>query len=355
MPWILTGCWSGGNYRSTGAIIPAEYREETIQQVAEAFTDHLRELAAHCAAKTESEWTPSDYGYGQLSVPELRQLKQTLQGLDSEIEQIYPLTPMQEGMLFHALLEPDSTAYFEQMSITLAGELEIESLASSFRKLAARHDVLRTVFVHEGVSRPLQVVLKTRELPVQIADLSELDEVEQAVSIAQWEAADRARGFNVSQDPLMRLGILRLNQDVYRIVWSSHHILMDGWCLPILMREWMELYRSACTGTPTQLEATIPYRALIDWLEEQEKEEALAYWRAYLEGYDTQAGLPQQRAANGKWSLRTTRNGADGNGRGNNKARRTGEATPSDAKHGDANAVGHRAGPIQRDAGCCVW
>ena len=228
---------------------------------------------------------------------ELRGLKTGAAGAEAggEIEQIYPLTPMQEGMLFHALLDPDSSAYFEQMSLSIQGELEMASFAASFRQLAERHDVLRTVFVHEGVSRPLQVVLKTREVPVQIEDLSGMSAEEQAAYIAQWEAEDRARGFNVSRDPLMRLGILQTGQGSYRIVWSHHHILMDGWCLPILLREWMELYRAERTGTPAQLEAALPYRALIDWLEGQEKEEALAYWRKYVAGYEAQAGLPQQR------------------------------------------------------------
>ena len=107
----------------------------------------------------------------------------------------------------------------------------------------------------------------------------------------------------------MRLGILQTGQGSYRIVWSHHHILMDGWCLPILLGEWMELYRAKRTGTPAQLGEALPYRALIDWLEGQEKDEALSYWRAYVAGYEAQAGLPQKSiigAAGSQYDLRET-------------------------------------------------
>ncbi|NBD28385.1 non-ribosomal peptide synthetase, partial [Paenibacillus glycinis] len=275
-----------------------EYNENTVRKLAETFAEHLRAIATHCAAQPHSEWTPSDYGYNQLSMTEIRELKHmlALQEPGSKIEQIYPLSPMQQGMLFHTLLDISSSAYFVQIKMDFRGELDTASLKTSFQQLAERHDVLRTIFLHEGQSRPLQVVLDKRELPVVIEDLRGMDEAEQNAYVARWEVRDRRLGFDVTHEPLMRLGVLMTEEHAYRIVWSNHHMLMDGWCLPILIQEWKELYRAAKTKTPAMLATPQSYRLLIDWLESRENDEALDYWGRYLAGYDKQMALPQHRA-----------------------------------------------------------
>lgn len=215
--------------------------------------------------------------------------------LDRElVEDIYYLSPMQLGMLYHVLRGDRPESYFEQMNFTLRGNVDTAQLEESFRMLVQRHSILRTVFVYEKVSRPLQVVLKKRDTAVEQMDLSDLPEEQQEARIQALQEEDRRRGFDLSKDMLMRMILVKMSEDRYRLIWSHHHILMDGWCLGIIMNELFGFYRSLITKEPLQLGPTAPYSRYIKWLEAQDREQAAAYWEAYLTGYEQQAVVPRR-------------------------------------------------------------
>ncbi len=215
------------------------------------------------------------------------------------IQDIYPLTPMQEGMLFHALADSASSAYFEQMSYRLHGELDIEIVKKSLTQLFKRYDILRTAFIHEGLERPMQVVLKERECGFFYQDIANLqgDDAKETF-VRELKEKDRLQHFNLSRDVLMRVAVLKLREKEYEFTWSNHHILMDGWCIGILISDFFEIYNSYLDNRPWRLPEVKPYRNYILWLEKQDRKESKNYWKKYLEGYEETASIPTLKPAN---------------------------------------------------------
>ncbi|MES1250347.1 MAG: condensation domain-containing protein, partial [Chitinophaga rupis] len=177
----------------------------------------------------------------------------------------------------------------------LQGSLDKKILAESYRALAKRHAVLRTFFTHELGERLLQVVKKEADCEFTYQDVSG----DVHFSIAEYKEADRARGFDLHKGSQMRLAVWELGNDTYEFIWSHHHILMDGWCVSILIRDYFHLYYSLLQDKVPVLNKVYPYSDYIKWLDTIDKKKTLQYWRDYLSGYDTVAALPAT-AVNGK-------------------------------------------------------
>ena len=219
------------------------------------------------------------------------------------IKDIYTLTPMQEGMLFHSLVDT-SSAYFQQMSYRVAGEVDVDKVERGLELLFHRYDILRTAFVHENQERPLQVVLKDRPPEFRYEQLpprSGPEELERLVEA--FKRKDRYRSFDLTREVLMRLAVLRLGPEEYEFVWSYHHILMDGWCIGILVGDFLEIYRGLLSGAAPRLPEVKPYRAYLQWLEERDKATARRYWGHYLEGFEEATVIP--RPATGSGNIET--------------------------------------------------
>ncbi|MTI23429.1 condensation domain-containing protein, partial [Fulvivirga kasyanovii] len=207
-----------------------------------------------------------------------------------DAEEICTLSPMQEGMLFNSLLDSESSAYFEQISYQVDGKLDIPLIKKSLEQLTDRHEILRTAFVHEGLDRPLQVLLKSR--PIELVFEDKRDETNQNDFIEAFKLQDRSNTFDLSRDVLMRVHIFQLTDDSYAFIWSHHHILMDGWCMSIIIHDFMELYKSFLYGRSASLGSVVPYRKYISWLSEQDGDKGKQYWKDYLSGYDHQLEIP---------------------------------------------------------------
>jgi len=207
------------------------------------------------------------------------------------IQQIYPLTSMQEGMLFHTLRD-ESNAYFSQTTYTALGRLSQPILTQSLEQLALRHDILRTSFVYEKVEQPLQVVLKSRRIALRFDDLTALDAAAQQEFLRAFKTQDVARGFDLTRDPLIRLSVFQTGPAVHEFVWSYHHMLMDGWCMGTLLSELKEIYLALSEARPVSLAPAVPFSRYIQWLGRQDKAAATAYWNRYLLGYETLATIP---------------------------------------------------------------
>jgi|GEM_PF-266592 len=210
------------------------------------------------------------------------------------LQEVYPLTPMQEGLFFHALYEPDSLAYLQQITYCLRGALDVVAFETAWNQLIQRHDVLRTVFIHRHVPKPLQFVLKHRRLNLSFQDLRNLDPAMQHEAIQNVLQKDRSTPFDLSRDVLMRLQVLQTGDAVFRVVWSFHHIIMDGWCLPILQQELMALYSGQINQNDPNLPVPGAFRTFVEWLEKQDRNTSREFWQNYLEGYDQLATFPKQ-------------------------------------------------------------
>jgi amino acid adenylation domain-containing protein/non-ribosomal peptide synthase protein (TIGR01720 family) len=257
--------------------------EATIERLAAGFREELEALVAHCLSTGAGGFTPSDFPLAGLDQETIDRL------FDRTVEDAYPLSPLQEGMLFHTLYSPESEIYFEQMTCTLAGPLDVPAFRRAWGAVVERQPVLRTSFAWEGLARPVQIVRRGVEVPVHVEDWRGRPEAR----LEGFAAADRARGFDLSRAPLMRLALLRTGDAEHRLVWSFHHSLMDGWCLSLVFREVLLFYDAFRTGAPAgPLEPVLPYRDYIAWLLRQDLGRAERSWREDLAGFTSPTPVP---------------------------------------------------------------
>ncbi|HKV06574.1 MAG TPA: amino acid adenylation domain-containing protein [Thermoanaerobaculia bacterium] len=208
--------------------------------------------------------------------------------MTTNLEDVYPLSPLQQGMLFHSLLAPESGIYVNQCSCRLRGELDAERFHQSWQKAVDRHAILRSAFLWEGFDEPLQAVRSQAAVPWRTEDWRGLSAGEQAARLEELRTAERRRPFQLAQAPLLRLVLIRTGEDVWELVWTFHHILLDGWSVPLLLRELSALYAS---GDPAALPPVRPYRDYIAWLQRQDRTRAEAFWRQTLAGFSTPTPL----------------------------------------------------------------
>ncbi|MEO0378456.1 MAG: condensation domain-containing protein, partial [Cyanobacteria bacterium P01_A01_bin.17] len=201
------------------------------------------------------------------------------------VQDIYELSPMQQGMLFHTLYAPESGVYFEQRSCLLAGDLDVAAFKRAWQAIVERHAVLRTAFYWEAADKPLQVVYASAELPWIEADWQALSTSEQAEKLEAFLRGDRAQGFSLDQPPLMRCALFKLDDQKHRFVWSHHHLLMDGWCSALLIKEVFAFYTAERQGQTLTIPSPRPYRDYIVWLQQQDQHASQAYWQATLAGF----------------------------------------------------------------------
>src|ERR687896_1943717 len=216
------------------------------------------------------------------------------------IESIYPLSPMQQGMLFHTLYAPESGVYCEQTSCSLNGNLNVSAFKQAWQQVVQRYPVLRTLFVWRHRKKPLQVVRARVTLPWVEEDWRGWSPLEQHGRLEAFLEADRARGFDLGQAPLMRCALLREAEDAYRFVWGSHHLLMDGWSLSLVLKEVLTFYEAYCRGRELRLESPRPYRDYIAWLQQQDLAQAEGFWREALRGITAPTPLGVDQGVEGR-------------------------------------------------------
>ena len=183
------------------------------------------------------------------------------------IEAIYPLSPMQQGILFHSIYAPETGVYFEQMTCTLEGELHVPAFEKAWQKIVDRHPILRTTFVWKRLDKTLQVVHKQVTLPFHELDWRNLSSSEQEIKLDNLLKENRNNGFKFSEVPLLRIFVIRLSENSYQFIWCHHHILLDGWSLPIIIREVFAYYEAFRQEKEIILEGSRPYRDYIAWLQ----------------------------------------------------------------------------------------
>ncbi|MGG8495335.1 amino acid adenylation domain-containing protein [Tenacibaculum sp. TC6] len=211
---------------------------------------------------------------------------------ENNIEKIYPLTPMQEGMLFHSIRD-NSDAYFNQLFYTTKGKIDVEVFSKSLEILSKRHDILRTAFVYEKTERPIQVVLKNRKIALTLVDKTMLNASEYHDFLEQYKENDINKGFDLVKESVIRITIIKREEELYDFLWSYHHILLDGWCHAILVEEISEIYSSLKQNRKLELPDPIPFSNYVKWLEKQDKKQSEKYWNEYLNDYNQIAEIPK--------------------------------------------------------------
>ena len=211
-------------------------------------------------------------------------------------ETAYPLSPMQQGMLFHSLYAPQSGVNVQQIVGMLHHPLNVPVFQQAWQKTAARHAVLRTSFHWEGLKTPMQDVHARVELPFALEDWSSLSETGRRQKLEAYLKADRRRGFILTDAPLMRLALFLLGENEFQFVWTFHHAVLDGRSFATVLNEVFAFYDAILDGRDLQLPPARPFREFIEWLQEQDFSRSEPFWREQLKGFPSPTPLMVDRS-----------------------------------------------------------
>ena len=271
----------GSKLTATWTWAPALVSEAEVRDLAERWFRALEALVRHASAPGAGGRSPSDLRLVALTQGEIERLESQY----PQIEDILPLSPLQEGLLFHALYDTQAPdVYTVQLDLGLEGPLDGTALQAAAQALVQRHASLRASFRHAGLSRPVQIIVPRVTVPWRSIDLSLLDDAGRAERLAHVLAEERAERFDLGAAPLLRFTLIRLSADRHRLVLTNHHILMDGWSMPVLVQELLTLY--AQRDDAGALPRVTPYRDYLAWIAAQDRDAAIAVWRDALAGLD---------------------------------------------------------------------
>jgi amino acid adenylation domain-containing protein/non-ribosomal peptide synthase protein (TIGR01720 family) len=283
----------GGRLQAEWTYSAEIHSSVTVEKLAHDFLEELQALIAHCLSTKAGAYTPSDFPLARINQTHLDELLQTR----NDVVDLFHLSPMQQGMLFHILYTPNTDVYLGQFSCALQGDVDANALNSAWQQTLSRHDVLRASFIWENLDEPLQLIHKSVRVPLDQHDWCGLRDDEQG---ERWEAfliTERQRGFNLSTPPLMRLALVRFSSDSYRFVWTHHHLLIDGWSGALLLREVFNAYEALRRGEQVRAEPRRPFRDYITWLDRQDLSKAEAFWRENLKGFNAPTPLVIDQAS----------------------------------------------------------
>ncbi len=284
--WLaLNGRIYGGELRIDWSFSGERFEIASIQRLADAYRDELLALIAHCRVAEGQGLTPSDFPLARLDQARLDQLPLA----PCEVEDLYPLSPMQQGMLFHSLYQQEAGDYINQLRVDVDG-LHPESFRAAWQAALDEHDVLRSGFLWQGAfETPLQVVRKRVEVPFSVLDWRGREDL--AAALDELAAGEGRLGFDLSEAPLLRLVLVRTDEERYHLIYTNHHILMDGWSNSQLLGEVLQRYRGE---TPPRSGGR--YRDYIAWLQRQDAALSEAFWLPRLRQLDEPTRLGQSIA-----------------------------------------------------------
>ncbi|MEU3902182.1 condensation domain-containing protein, partial [Streptomyces sp. NPDC045251] len=260
--------------------------EEDARDIAETWFRALGLLVRHSAGPGAGGRTPSDLPLVDLAQDEIEAYEAELADAGTALTDVLPLTPLQQGLLFHADYDREATdVYTLQIVAELEGDLDPAVLRAAGQTLLDRHPNLRAAFRARAAGDPVQIVPDRAELPWQETDLRDLPEPRRTAELDRITEAERTRRFDLTTAPLLRFALVTHGEGRHRFIWTSHHILVDGWSMPLLVRELFALCRT--DGDGTLLPDPAPYRSYLAWLTGRDRAAARAAWREALDGVDT--------------------------------------------------------------------
>ncbi|MFE4519447.1 amino acid adenylation domain-containing protein, partial [Kitasatospora sp. NPDC056783] len=280
---------------------PAVYDEATVRALAEQTLQALRELAEHCASPGAGGRTPSDFPLAGLDQQQLDRLV----GDGRDIEDVLPLTPLQSGMLFHGLVDQDG-AYVDRIAVRLAGVADPAAFAEAWQQVADRTPALRTAVHWRGLPHPVQLVARHAALPVRHLDWRGLPPERRAAETERLLAEERAAGLDLGTAPLTRLALAALPDGEVLLLWSTHHLILDGWSTGQLLTEVCEEYAARTGGPQAPRPVRRPFADFLAWLGEQDGQAAEEHWSTALAGFTERTALPYDRRPAGAHRARAT-------------------------------------------------
>ncbi|MGH3806800.1 MAG: amino acid adenylation domain-containing protein, partial [Pseudonocardiaceae bacterium] len=267
------------------------HHHNTISALAQDMLTMLEDIVEHCARPDAGGATPSDFPLVRLD----QDVVDLLVGDGHGVEDIYPLTPMQAGMVFHSLSQSDQGIYFEQVTFVLEGVDDPRVLGAAWQQVVDRTPVLRSRVVCDGVDEPLQVVHRQVTVPVTYLDWRQFSQDARGKELTRLLENDRAQGFDLGAAPLLRVTIATLSDNEVQVAWAFHHVLLDGWSVAQVLSD-VFVCHALAGGGRVELVARRPFRDYLHWLSVQDQQQAEEHWRRALAGLDSPTSLPYDRA-----------------------------------------------------------
>jgi amino acid adenylation domain-containing protein/non-ribosomal peptide synthase protein (TIGR01720 family) len=260
---------------------------EQANQISRRWVTALTELNRHLSTTSLAGHTPSDFGLVTLSQDEVDQLEARYPAL----REVLPLAPLQEGMLFHTSYDERALdVYHVQLVIDLQGKVDKARLRAASAALLSRHPQVGAAFAYTGSGQPVQIIDGDVSAAWHEHDLSSWDRDDLSSEMDRLTAEDRLRRFDLARPPLMRTTLISLGEDRYRFLMTNHHIVSDGWSMPIALREFTALYEHGGDG---RLPTAPAYHHYLTWLAAQDRDSARLAWREALAGLETATLLGQ--------------------------------------------------------------
>lgn len=201
------------------------------------------------------------------------------------VADVYELTPLQRGILFHTLYAPDSGVYIEQAYLTLGGRLDHDSFWRAWQTVIDRHPALRSTFHWDGITNPVQTVHRRVTLERREEDWRDVPEEDRQRRVEELLLAERRRGFDLERPPLLKIALLRLAADRYYVAWQINHLIADGWSFGVILGEFIAAYKDYFHGRTPRFGEPGRFRDYVSWWNRQEPDQVAPYWRARLAGY----------------------------------------------------------------------
>ncbi|HEY0606305.1 MAG TPA: amino acid adenylation domain-containing protein, partial [Herpetosiphonaceae bacterium] len=270
----------------------------TVERLAQRFVQTLRQLIDHCMLPESGQYTPSDFPDVELTQAQIGQILAEIPRAAQNVEAIYQLAPAQQGMLFETVTTPGSGVHIEQLTSVLIGSVDPAAFEQAWQQIVDRHPILRTTFAWQSLDVPVQVVLQSASVSLERQNWQNITPDEQQERLAAYLDESRAQGFDLAQAPLLRFALFQMAPERYQFVWTRHHILLDGWCQPIILEEFLQTYRALSQGQAIQLTPRRPYRDYIAWLQHQDLAQAQGFWETALQDVQvpTALGIPGDAA-----------------------------------------------------------
>ncbi|MEK3889669.1 amino acid adenylation domain-containing protein [Bacillus sp. FSL K6-3431] len=260
-----------------------KHLHETIQRLGSDFVHTLKYMIEYCQTNDNKYFTPSDFPLASINQ---KKLDQWGEGYKS-MEDIYTLSPVQQSMIFHHIYSPDSSVTVEQTVFSIESNIDIEVFERVWQTILDRHESLRASYHWGELEEPVQIIHKNIKVPFQVLDWTNFSENEGNQKLELLIEEDRKRGFDLSKPPLMRILVVKRDESLYDVIWTHHHLLLDGWCNSILFKEIGALYKAYCAGEKVELGNALPFKDYIKWLRRQDRKKAEQFWRKALDGLKT--------------------------------------------------------------------
>ncbi|MBD1379486.1 non-ribosomal peptide synthetase [Metabacillus arenae] len=263
------------------------HKDETVRKLTAEFTTTVKSIIKLCERFEEQKYVPKDFSTAILSESEWNIVNQQTSG----IEDIYPLSPVQEGMLFHTLLHPGTGIYVEQMSFEIKGELHIDLLKEAWQHVVDQNSILRANFLWEGFAKPIHIINQQGKVDLKILDwtsrlFGSKEEIKQEIEALC--SSQRLNGFHLEKDTLMKLTLVMIDKETYYFIWSYHHLLLDGWSMPMILNQLSKTYSDLLNKRIPAVPSARPFRDFISWQLDQDLSEAESFWKGAFDGYQFQ-------------------------------------------------------------------